>query len=112
MMGVPSWPFGPLYLSSRRPLVAPLTRETGSNIALYCTKAEMPEIGILGARAPKKEADVDNARKRGFKTQQVAPKRAPPISHAGSGAQARRRRRHFELELELELEVNYLSLAL
>ena len=67
----------PLYVRSRRPLVASLTRLTRCSITVYCTKREMPEIGSMGARAPEKEVDVDNAPTRGYQPQPVAPRRAP-----------------------------------
>ena len=51
-----------LYVSSRRPLVAPLGHQ----------KREMPEVGSLGARAPEKEEDVDNAPARGYQPQAPA----------------------------------------
>ena len=70
-------PFGPLYVRSRRPLVASLTRLTRCSITVYCTKREMPEIGSMGARASEKEVDVDNAPTRGYQPQPVAPRRAP-----------------------------------
>ena len=50
-MGVPLWPFGPLCERSRRPLDAPLTRQTRCSIALYRMKGESAEIARFGALA-------------------------------------------------------------
>ena len=49
-MGVSLWPFRPLCERSRRPLVAPLTRQTRCGIASYSTKAEMTEVGSYHGR--------------------------------------------------------------
>ena len=81
-------PFGPLYVRSRRPLVASLTRLTRCSITVYCTKREMPEIGSMGARAPEKEVDVDNAPTRNpSQLRRGAPPRclAPVVGTKGGG---------------------------
>ena len=98
------WPFGPLCERSRRPLDAPLTRRTRCSIAQYSTKTKMPEVGSLGVRDPEKEEHVDNAPRRGYQPQPVAPLSAPPMSRAGGEHQRRRPRRHFELDLTRQIE--------